>query len=233
MPIICHNKRATFALMAFVLFCSAACTNSLKLGSSEFNNANDFTEMRANVVLADNKIVFGYLSVNNTVNNGFAKIRMPKNRVNVEIPIANIKAYTIEDKEYFLKEINPATTKYYVWGKPSPKKCFVQKLTPAEFPFHLYTSEEKVKDTKSSLTSSIKHYYLEVDGGHTLIDVNDKEIANLYHKEIAKMCTSKPTFAAQYQPFKKEFDKTILHRGAEEKIKVLLKLGRLFANSTV
>lgn len=231
MPLPCQKIIKQLCFYTWLVLLHSSCSSGLQVASSKFNNANDLTEIKANVILADNTIMNGYLTINNVANNKAATIRFPKQRSTIEIPIANIKAYEIEDAHYTLKLIEPVSNKIYLWGKPTYYKSFVKRLTPIEYTIQLFSSEEKIKEIKSSLTTTAIHYYVEFseNKSHQLLDLTHENFVDVYHQAIKNLCANNYLFAQQFQADKKLVQIKLATKSANDRVKILMHVAKLYA----
>ena len=209
-----------------------SCTSTFEVASTKFHHANYFSNVRANVYLNDNSVHLGYLSLNISSDlNPLASLSFPKEKKTIELPINKIKAYEIDDVTYVLKTIEPFTSEIFLIGKPAPKQWFVKMLTPKNYTIQLFSSQEKVKDAKSSLPKNIEHNYVSFGmvNNEVLYDVSHPSFETHLNRMIQEIGAKNEAFYNKInnQKLVKNFGTKML----TEKVEVLKTIATLYQQS--
>lgn len=198
--------------------------------TTAFTNSNDVHNVKATIILQDNSSMLGYLTLKNKINQKEASVHLPKERKTIDLDVHTIKAYEIEDAHFALKQIEPYSSKIYLWGKPAAHKSFVKRLTPSHFKIQLYSYEEKVSEAKSSLTKTVTHYFVEFNqlNNNQLIDISHKNFAEIYKEQVNQLIHNCTVFADSYKQQQKLLAITGSSKTPVERMKILYHIAKLY-----
>lgn len=225
-----YTNKFFFGLICCILF-AQSCVTAFEVPSSKFHSANNLSNIRAQVNLNDNTTHFGYLSLNSTNDvNSLATIHLPKERKQIELPIHSIAYYEVDEVMYYLKFIEPYSGQINLLGNTKPKRSFVKLITPKNFSIQMFSSNEYVKDAKSSLPNIVTHYYINCPKNNdTLLDIAHPNFKQQFEKIIVKFSSSNNHFKQKITEI--EQIKKLNNLSVEQRVNLIKKIATLYQQS--
>lgn len=224
-----HQIFIKLSLYMVVIVVFSSCATMAISPSTSFVSSNDVHNVRATVILQDNSSILGYLTLKNKVNEQQASVRLPQERKTIDLKVHHIKAYEVEDAHYALKQIEPYSSKIYVWGKPLAHKSFVRRLTPQEYEIQLYSFEDRLKEEKSSLTRTVTHYFIEfkTSNPEQLVDFAHPDFLNYYQQQLQKLTEECRDLTQKINAKESAYSITKRIKNNQEKVNILYNIAKL------